>query len=181
MGAGASVANEEEIRELESNSNFTTKEIPKLLKRFSRYDPEGKNGGITLKQFLDIPEISTNPVMPKVASAYLERRTNSITPKSFIKIMSRLSHRNSIQDKKEFAFQLLDTDQDGYLSYSELFSLLRMVTGPLITDNHLLGMISSILNRSELQQTTRLTFDEFTNIVSEEEIENLFTVELQLP
>lgn len=79
----------------------TTKEIPKLLKRFSRYDPEGKNGGITLKQFLDIPEISTNPVMPKVASAYLERRTNRITPKSFIKIMSRLSHRNSIQDKKE--------------------------------------------------------------------------------
>lgn len=56
-----------------------------------------------------------------------------------------------------------------------------MVTGPLITDDHLLGMISSILNRSELQQTTRLTFDEFTNIVSEEEIENLFTVELQLP
>ena len=62
------------------------------------------------------------------------------------------------------AFQLLDTDQDGYLSYSELFSLLRMVTGPLITDDHLLGMISSILNRSELQQTTRLTFDEFTNV-----------------
>ena len=46
----------------------TSKEISKLLKRFARYDPDGRNGGIKLKQFLDIPEISINPIMPKVAS-----------------------------------------------------------------------------------------------------------------
>ncbi|XP_020622061.1 calcineurin subunit B-like [Orbicella faveolata] len=181
MGAGASVANEDEIRESESNSNFTAKEIPKLLKRFAYYDPGGRNGGITLKQFLDIPEISTNPIMPKVASAYLERRTNRLTSESFISILSRLSPRNSLDDKKQFAFQLLDTDNDGYLSYSELFSLFRMVTGPTLTDDHVLGIITSILSRSDLQQPTRLTFEEFTNIVSDEEIEELFTVELQLP
>ena len=79
----------------------TVKEIPKLLKRFARYDPEGRNGGITLKQFLDIPEISTNPIMPKVASAYLERRTNRLTSQSFINILSRLSPRNSLDDKKQ--------------------------------------------------------------------------------
>ena len=79
----------------------TAKEIPKLLKRFARYDPEGRNGGITLKQFLDIPEISTNPIMPKVASAYLERRTKRITSESFIWILSRLSPRNSLDDKKQ--------------------------------------------------------------------------------
>ena len=79
----------------------TAKEIPKLLKRFARYDPEGRNGGITLRQFLDIPEISTNPIMPKVASAYLERRTNRLTSQSFINILSRLSPRNSLDDKKQ--------------------------------------------------------------------------------
>lgn len=79
----------------------TAKEIPKLLKRFAHYDPEGRNGGITLKQFLDIPEISTNPIMPKVTSAYLERRTNKLTSRSFISILSRLSPRNSLDDKKQ--------------------------------------------------------------------------------
>ena len=62
------------------------------------------------------------------------------------------------------AFQLLDTDNDGYLSYSELFSLFRMVTGPSLTDDHVLGIITSILSRSDLQQPTRLTFEEFTNV-----------------
>ena len=79
----------------------TAKEISKLLKRFARYDPEGRNGGITLKQFLDIPEISTNPIMPKVASAYLDQRTNKLTSKSFISILSRLSPHNSLDDKKQ--------------------------------------------------------------------------------
>ncbi len=62
------------------------------------------------------------------------------------------------------AFQLLDTDNDGYLSYSELFSLFRMVTGPTMTDDHVLGIITSILSRSDLQQPTRLTFVELTQV-----------------
>ena len=62
------------------------------------------------------------------------------------------------------AFQVLDTDNDGYLTYHELFSLLRMVTGPVLTDDQALGMITSILSRSDLQQTSRLTFEEFTNV-----------------
>ena len=59
---------------------------------------------------------------------------------------------------------MLDTDNDGYLSYSELFSLFRMVTGPSLTDDHVLGIITSILSRSDLQQPTRLTLEEFTNV-----------------
>lgn len=151
------------------------------MKRFARYDPDGRNGGITLRQFLDIPEISTNPIMPKVAFAYLQTRTNKLTSKSFINILSRMSPRNSLADRKEFAFQVLDTDSDGYLSHHELFSLFRMVTGPALTDDQVLGIITSILGSSGLQQSSRLTFEEFTNIVSDDETEELFTVELQLP
>jgi len=56
-----------------------------------------------------------------------------------------------------------------------------MVTGPTFTDDHILGIITSILSRSDLEQPTRLTYEEFTNIISDKEIEELFTVELQLP
>lgn len=77
------------------------KEILKLLKRFFRYDLEGKNGGIILKQFLDILEIFINLVMFKVVFVYFERRIIRIIFKLFIKIMFRFSYRNFIQDKKE--------------------------------------------------------------------------------
>ena len=62
------------------------------------------------------------------------------------------------------AFQVLDTDNDGYLSYHELFSLFRMVTGPSMTDDQVLSTITSILNMSDLQQASRLTFEEFVNV-----------------
>lgn len=181
MGAAASLSTEDEVSQLEANTHFTAREIPKLLKRFARYDPEGRNGGMTLKQFLSIPEISTNPVMPKVASCYIETTTSKLTSTAFITMLSRLSPRNSLADKKQFAFQVLDRDSDGYMSYHELFSLFRMVTGSTLTDDQVLAVITSILSRSDLQQASRLTFEEFTKIVSDEEIEELFTVELQLP
>ena len=62
------------------------------------------------------------------------------------------------------AFQVLDRDSDGYMSYHELFSLFRMVTGSTLTDDQVLAVITSILSRSDLQQASRLTFEEFTKV-----------------
>ena len=59
-----------------------------------------------MRQFLDIPEVSTNPIMPKVVSAYIDARSNKLTSRSFISVLSRLSPRNSIDDKKECEFLL---------------------------------------------------------------------------
>ena len=87
------------------------------MKRFARYDPNGRNGGITLKQFLDIPEISSNPIMPKVASAHLDSRSRKITYRSFINMLSRLSPRNSLDDRKECEFLLW------FLSVNQSFML----------------------------------------------------------
>lgn len=42
--------------------------------------------------------------------------------------------------------------------------MFRMVTGPALTDDQVLVMITSILSRSDLQQASRLTFEEFTNV-----------------
>ena len=39
-----------------------------------------------------------------------------------------------------------------------------MVTGPTLTDDHVSAIITSILSRSGLQEPTRLTFEEFTNV-----------------
>ena len=62
------------------------------------------------------------------------------------------------------AFQVLDTDGNGQLSYHEVFSLFRMVTGPVLTDDQVLELIAGILSRSNLQQDSKVSFEEFTNV-----------------
>ena len=62
------------------------------------------------------------------------------------------------------AFQVLDTDGNGQLSYHELFSLFRMVTGPVLTDDQVVELIAEILSRSNLQQDSKVSVEEFTNV-----------------
>ena len=62
------------------------------------------------------------------------------------------------------AFQVLDTDGNGRLTYRALFSLFRMVTGPVLTDDQVLELIAGILSRSNLQQDSKVSFEEFTNV-----------------
>ena len=62
------------------------------------------------------------------------------------------------------AFQVLDTDGIGQLTYRALFSLFRMVTGPVLTDDQVLELIAGILSRSNLQQDSKVSFEEFTNV-----------------
>ena len=62
------------------------------------------------------------------------------------------------------AFQVLDTDGNGQLTYRALFSLFRMVTGPVLTDDQVLELIAGILSRTNLQQDSKVSFEEFTNV-----------------
>ena len=62
------------------------------------------------------------------------------------------------------AFQVLDTDGNGRLTYRALFSLFRMVTGPVLTDDQVLELIAGILSKSNLQQDSKVSFEEFTNV-----------------
>ena len=54
-----------------------------------------------MKNFLSIPEISTNPIMPKVAMQLMEPGSHAMSAKSFVNILSVLSPRNELAKKKE--------------------------------------------------------------------------------
>ena len=62
------------------------------------------------------------------------------------------------------AFQVLDGDGDGFLSYTDLFGLYRLITGPTFRDDDVLSIIASILNGQELQQPGKISFDEFVEV-----------------
>ena len=83
----------------------TGKEVTKLLKRYSCYVQDG-NQGISVKDFLGIPELSTNPIMPLVAEKFHSAGSSRMSAKSFVKALSQLSPRSSLEDKRKCRYTI---------------------------------------------------------------------------
>ncbi|XP_031567796.1 calcineurin subunit B-like [Actinia tenebrosa] len=179
MGSGASVLPEQIIQDLEKTTNFTSKEIIKILQRYTHYDTDNFHS-IPIKYFLDIPEVSTIPIMPKVAALFLDPATKGITPQNFVNLFSMLSSRTPLEKRKKFAFKVLDTDGNGFLSQDEMFSFYRLLLGPTLTDKQILNIVMTTNNKHAANKQG-LSYQDFLKLVSDEELKNLFTVDLQLP
>ena len=70
------------------------------------------------------------------------------------------------------AFQVFDTNGDGHLSYEELFGMYRTLTGPVMSDEQILGIVAGVLNKTDLRKPGQLSFDEFCKVVTEFPTEN---------
>ncbi|XP_032238137.1 calcineurin subunit B [Nematostella vectensis] len=180
MGTGASVSiPDETLEDLERSSVFNSKEIQKLLKRFCRYDPDVTHG-ITLKDFLTIPEVSTQPIMVKIARFFLDSETRLLTFRDFIGLLSVLSTRETLDNKKEFAFKVLDMDSNGILTPDEMFSFYRTLLGPSPSDDEVMRVAMAAMSHGA-DHREQLSYDDFCQLISDEELMALFTMELQLP
>ena len=62
------------------------------------------------------------------------------------------------------AFQVFDSNNDGYLTYDELFGMYRTITGPLMTDDQILLIVAEVLNRNDFGKHGQLSFDEFCQV-----------------
>ncbi|XP_020892565.1 calcineurin subunit B isoform X2 [Exaiptasia diaphana] len=137
----------------------TSKEIIRILKRYSYYDPNNTQQ-ISLEAFLELPEVSANRIMKKIGKKFVDPETQCLTPSDFVKLFSALSSRTPLKDKKEFAFKVLDTDDNGYLSYDELFSFYRMLFGPALSDDRLLDIVMTTINDNSSSKQG-LTYEDF--------------------
>ncbi|EDO41057.1 predicted protein [Nematostella vectensis] len=204
LGTGASVSiPDETLEDLERSSVFNSKEIQKLLKRFCRYDPDVTHG-ITLKDFLTIPEVSTQPIMVKIARFFLDSETRLLTFRDFIGLLSVLSTRETLDNKKEWvhcklctyllklisliltsstlpvAFKVLDMDSNGILTPDEMFSFYRTLLGPSPSDDEVMRVAMAAMSHGA-DHREQLSYDDFCQLISDEELMALFTMELQLP
>lgn len=82
-------------------------EVESLYKRFRALD-RGRKGYISADEFLNIPELSINPVAQR-----LVRLFECVNFRDFAKLLAAFSARASREDKLAFMFSMYDVDGDG--------------------------------------------------------------------
>ncbi|XP_077977728.1 calcineurin subunit B-like [Glandiceps talaboti] len=172
---------DEQIRQLESQTVFKAAEIKKILQRYSSYTVEDDNGSgpnyVTMSSLLQIPEFIGMPLVPRVASMSATQ-TGALTPESFVQMLSVMSPRTPIDEKRQFLFTMFDMYNEGNIKHDELFRMYKTIFNPALGDDQILLVVSQLLDSTEIPG--QISYEEFTQFVPDYEINERLTVELQL-
>ena len=75
------------------------------------------------------------------------------------------------------AFKVYDMDRDGYISNGELYIVLKMMVGNNLRDQQLQQIVDKTIMEGDKDGDGRLSFDEFTQMVSATDILKQMTLE----
>jgi len=121
---------------------FTQPEILSLYRRFRRLDLKQK-GYLTADEILGIPEISINPLSPRLVQIY-----SGVNFKEFVSLLSIFSPRASVEEKTAFLFQVYDVDHDGIITKADLRVMLGMLGGSAISADEIDSISDQVLKSS---------------------------------
>lgn len=175
MGANTSALRSEEIEELQSGTNFTSKEVKRLYKRFKKLDRDG-SGSITADEFLMIPELAVNPLRQRVIAIFDTDKDETVNFKEFISALSVFSVKEEKRKKLDFAFRIYDLDDDGFISNYDLFMVLKMMVGNNLSDVQLQQIVDKTILEADEDKDGRLSFDEFSKALAHTDVDQKMTI-----
>lgn len=181
MGNEASTLTPEKVKELKEETHFDEKELKQLLQRYMNYDssPSGEDG-IPIEEVLGSPELSGSPYARRLAWSYLKDGTHRLHPESYLRLLSILSGRATFIEKSKALFQSLDIHKEGLVRFDEFFRLYKSILTPALSDAQIVDFVQSILQKGDLQEKEGMTYEEFTKMISPQELHEKMTVDLRL-
>merc|ERR1711872_435560 len=113
---------------VEAVEGFTAEEVSRLEKRFKKLDKD-QSETLSVEEFLAMPELK-NPIVQRVVQVFDADQSGELDFKEFVKGLAMFTMKNVDRDRKlKFLFNIYDMDSDGYISNSELFTVLKMMVG----------------------------------------------------
>ncbi|KAG6861492.1 Calcineurin subunit B [Termitomyces sp. Mi166 len=173
------------MEDMERRSNFTQPELERLKKRFMKLDSDG-SGSIDRDEFLQIPQIATNPLASRMIAIFDEDGGGTVDFQEFVGGLSAFSSRGGREEKLKclyrhvfatVAFKVYDVDRDGYISNGELFLVLKMMVGSNLKDQQLQQIVDKTILEADKDGDGKLSFDEFAQMVSNTDIVKQMTLE----
>ncbi|EJT48778.1 calcium-dependent protein serine/threonine phosphatase [Trichosporon asahii var. asahii CBS 8904] len=161
---------------LEKNSNFSAPELIRLKKRFMKLDKDG-SGAIDKDEFLQIPQIANNPLAHRMIAIFDEDGSGTVDFQEFVGGLSAFSSKGGRDEKLRFAFKVYDMDRDGYISNGELYLVLKQMVGNNLKDQQLQQIVDKTIMEADKDQDGKLSFEEFTEMVSSTDIVKQMTLE----
>ena len=185
MGNSNSTAlQEDDIKTIEKETGFNSKQIQRLWNRFVDLDKKQK-GHLTRDDFLVIPELAINPLSDRIIHAFFQK-TEEVSFRDFIGVLAHFRPQgkkndeklNSREAKLQFAFRMYDLDDDGKVCKEELLAVLTMMVGDEDDINPV--QLRSIAERTMLEadqdKDNRISFDEFCQVLSGTDVEQKMSI-----
>ena len=164
------------LSDIEATSNFNSKEIQRLKKRFMKLDRDG-SGSIDKDEFLQIPQIANNPLALRLIAIFDEDGGGTVDFQEFVAGLSAFSNQGSREEKLRFAFKVYDMDRDGLISNGELFLVLKMMVGNNLKDQQLQQIVDKTIMEADTNGDGKLDFEEFQAMVANTDVAKQLTLE----
>ncbi|XP_061185117.1 calcium and integrin-binding protein 1-like [Saccostrea echinata] len=165
-----SVFTEEELQDYRDLTVFTKNEIQHVYERFqvfgTKKNPATKESKIPREDLYKLKELRVNPFKDRIVTVFSSSRDGYMTFEDFLDMMSVFSEKSPIQIKAEYLFRIYDFDDDGYLGWEDMRTIINRMTGDeKLEESDIDQLIENIYSEADVDDDGRLSFPEFDNIV----------------
>jgi|ERR1711865_270301 len=164
MGNAEGNLTDDDVSRLQAATPFSSKEIQRMFKRFTRLDRAG-NGSITMAEFLRIPELSGNPLAENILRTLDADRDKTVDFEEFVKVLSAFSSSGDPGQKLQYIFGVYDQDNDGYLNSKELMDVLRTVASKDMPEEELQSVVDKTIASVDGDGDGKVSFVEFQQLL----------------
>ncbi|KAJ1481661.1 calcineurin regulatory subunit B [Baffinella frigidus] len=186
MGGSSSKAAVEEVddvqvEEIKMISNFTNKEVTRLMKIFKQLDADG-SGTIDRDELFSMPQFKANPFINRIIQIADddEGPNGEILPpeldiKEFAKLMSVFSVRATREQKLRYAFKVYDHDGDDRISREDLQVTINLLTDGKMEPEFLEEVLTQVFIEADSGGDGYIDFSDFAKVVLNTDIEGKLT------
>ncbi|XP_071948451.1 neuronal calcium sensor 1-like [Antedon mediterranea] len=169
MGKSGSKLDSAILKDLQTNTHFSSKEISQWHRGFMKDCPDGS---LHQHEFLSIyqqffPFGDATKFATFVFKVFDDNQDGLIEFTEFIKALS-VTSRGTVEDKLEWAFKLYDLDKDGYITEEEMTDVVDAIykmVGTMVTypedESTPEKMVSKIFKKMDKNLTHKLSKEEF--------------------
>ncbi len=169
-----------QVEELKLVSNFTDKEVARLIKIFNDIDID-RGGTISKDELFKLQAFRANPFLGRIihVSGFSgdkeEGEEETLNIKEFAELMSVFSIRASREQKLRYAFKIYDCDGDGKIGKDDLRQTLDVITAGKMDHDFMTVVVDQVFQEADEDADGFIHFDEFAKIVMNTDIEGKLT------
>jgi len=147
-------------------------EITSLVRILKKRDVNNSMN-LTPEEFRILREFSTTPLGARVIKMLDEDQNGEIELEEFVEGVRQFTAKGDESSKLRFVFKIYDLDNDGYISSTELFQVVKMMTGAGIKD--IQQIVDKTILLKDKDEDGKINFEEFCEIANNAEIHKKMT------
>lgn len=115
---------------------------------------------LTVEDIIQIPAINDNPISSILINLYT--KNNKFEIQDLLNDLRLFVTQTPLETKLRFLFKIYDMDCDGYITHSELFSIVELLCEEKIERKKLLNLVDQSFKSI---RSRKINFEEFSRLI----------------